>query len=116
MTLHRTSFAADIAILRQIVDERQVQILVVGLPYTMKGELGPQARRTQKLAYRIAQALDLPLHYVDERLTSHEAEGLIRSQGLNPSEHRDLIDRKAAALILQQWLDQKLWQSSRGNE
>jgi putative Holliday junction resolvase len=102
------------AVLRQIVDERQVQILVVGLPYTMKGELGSQARRTQKLARRIAQALDLPLHYVDERLTSHEAEGLMRSEGLNLAEHRDLVDRKAAALILQQWLDQKLWQSSHG--
>lgn len=98
--------------LRQIVTERQVQTLVVGLPYTMNGELGTQAQRTQKLAQRIAKALDLPLDYIDERLTSHEAESMMRAQRMNPAAQRDLIDRKAAALILQRWLDQKPWQSS----
>ena len=116
MTIRRTSFAQDLNLLRQIVAERQVQTLVVGLPYTMDGELGTQARKTQKLASRIAKALDLPLHYVDERLTSHEAELMMRSQRINLAQHRDLIDRKAAALILQQWLDQKPWQSSVGAE
>lgn len=116
MTIRRTSFAQDLNLLRQIVAERQVQTLVVGLPYTMDGELGTQARKTQKLASRIAKALDLPLHYVDERLTSHEAESMMRSQRINLAQHRDLIDRKAAALILQQWLDQKPWQSSVGAE
>lgn len=111
-TIRRTSFAKDMEMLRQIVAERQVQTLVVGLPYTMQGELGAQAQRTQKLADRIAKTLDLPLNYIDERLTSHEAESMMRTQGLNPAEHRDLIDRKAAALILQQWLDQKPWLSS----
>lgn len=112
ITIRRTSFSEDIHLLRQIVAERQVQTLVVGLPYTMDGELGTQAQKTQKLACRIAKALELPLHYIDERLTSHEAESMMRSQRINPAEHRDLIDRKAAALILQQWLDQKPWQSS----
>lgn len=110
-TIHRTSFAKDIDLLRQIVMERQVQRLVVGLPYTMDGQIGTQAQRTQKLACRIAKALDLPLDYVDERLTSHEAESMMRAQRINPAEHRELIDRKAAALILQQWLDQKPWLS-----
>lgn len=110
-TIRRTSFAKDIEILRQIAVKRQAQILVVGLPYTMAGEVGSQAQRTQKLALRLGKALDLPLDYIDERLTSHEAESMMRAQRLNPAEHRDLIDRKAAALILQQWLDQKPWQS-----
>lgn len=111
ITIRRTTFAKDIEILQQIAVERQVQTLVVGLPYTMDGELGTQAQRTQKLARRIAKALDLPLDYADERLTSQAAESMMWAQGLNPSEHRDLIDRKAAALILQQWLDRKPWRS-----
>jgi len=110
-TIRRTSFAKDIELLRQIVIERQVQTLVIGLPYTMKGEVGTQAQKTQKLAKRISKALDLPLDFIDERLTSHEAESMMRKQRINPSEQRGMIDRKAAALILQRWLDQKPWLS-----
>lgn len=111
-TIRRTSFAKDMEILRQIVTERQVDTLVVGLPYTMKGEVGTQAQRTQKLAKRIAKTLDLPLDFMDERLTSHEAEAMMRGQRINPAEQKGMIDRKAAALILQRWLDQKPWLSS----
>lgn len=106
-TIHRTSFAQDIRELQGIIHIRQVQVLVAGLPYTMSGQLGSQARRTQTLAHRIAQAVDLPLEYMDERLTSCEAEAILRSQGIQPSQHRDWVDRQAAALILQQWLDQR---------
>ncbi|WP_299484975.1 Holliday junction resolvase RuvX [Acaryochloris sp. IP29b_bin.137] len=108
-TIQRTSFAQDVETLRRLVEQRQVQTLVIGLPYTMDGELGTQAQRTQKLALRIGKALNLPIDFVDERLTSHEAESMMRAQRVNASKHRALIDRKAAALILQRWLDQKPW-------
>lgn len=111
-TIRRTSFAKDIETLRRLVEQRQVQTLVIGLPYTMDGKLGTQAQRTQRLAHRIGKALNLPITFIDERLTSHEAESMMRNQRLNTSEHRDLIDRKAAALILQRWLDQKPWRVS----
>lgn len=106
-TIERTAFQQDLAQLGQLVQLRQVQVLVVGLPYSMNGTLGFQAREVQKLARRLSSALHLPLEYVDERLTSFQAEQLIRAQGLSPSRHKALIDRKAAALILQQWLDQR---------
>lgn len=114
-TLHRTSFERDMDQLRRIVQERQVQVLVVGLPYSMDGHLGFQAQQIQKLAQRIAAALDLPLEFTDERLTSYQAEEMLRAQKLAPSQHRDLIDRKAAALILQQWLDQRRAHSHQGS-
>ncbi len=106
-TVERTNFAADVAKLRAIAEERQVQTLVVGLPYTLKGELGHQARQVQKLARRLAQALDLPLVFVDERLTSIAARDLIQQENRSPARNKGLIDRKAAALILQQWLDEQ---------
>jgi len=106
-TVERTNFAADVAKLRAIAAERQVQTLVVGLPYTLKGEVGYQARQVQKLAHRLAQALDLPLVFVDERLTSIAARDLIQQENRSPSRNKGLIDRKAAALILQQWLDEQ---------
>ncbi|MEG4200448.1 Holliday junction resolvase RuvX [Microcoleus sp. Pol12A5] len=106
-TLVRSSFDRDVAYLREIVRERRVQILVAGLPYSLSGELGAQARQVQKYATRIAAALELPLEYVDERLTSVEAEELMKTQGISLSQNKGAIDRKAAALILQQWLDER---------
>ncbi|MEO0373985.1 MAG: Holliday junction resolvase RuvX [Cyanobacteria bacterium P01_A01_bin.17] len=106
-TIHRTTFAQDTAQLRHWVQERQVEILVAGLPYNMDGQLGTQARRTQKLARRFAAALQLPLEYMDERLTSYEAELMMQAEHISPSQNKGMVDRKAAALILQQWLDQK---------
>ncbi|MBF2080611.1 MAG: Holliday junction resolvase RuvX [Synechococcales cyanobacterium T60_A2020_003] len=105
LTIDRRSFAEDVALLRDLVTERQVSQLVVGLPYTMDGELGFQARQVQKFADRLSKALQLPVEYVDERLTSVEAEQLIQGEGRSPSQNKALIDRKAAALILQRWLD-----------
>ncbi|MBW4565283.1 MAG: Holliday junction resolvase RuvX [Mojavia pulchra JT2-VF2] len=104
-TIERTSFERDVEQLRQLVDQRQVQVLVIGLPYSMDGSLGFQARHVQKLATRLAKALKLPIEYVDERLTSFQAEQLLRDENRSPSRHKALIDRKAASLILQQWLD-----------
>ncbi|MEG4074524.1 Holliday junction resolvase RuvX [Microcoleus sp. Pol14C2] len=106
-TLVRSSFDRDVAYLRELVRERRVQILVAGLPYSLSGELGAQARQVQKYATRIAAALELPLEYVDERLTSVEAEELMKTQGISLSQNKGAIDRKAAALILQQWLDER---------
>ncbi|MEG4228561.1 Holliday junction resolvase RuvX [Microcoleus sp. N9_B2] len=106
-TLVRSSFDRDVAYLRELVRERRVQILVAGLPYSLSGELGAQARQVQKYANRIATALDLPLEYVDERLTSVEAEELMKAAGISLSQNKGAIDRKAAALILQQWLDER---------
>lgn len=104
-TIERTCFAQDLEQLQTIVAQRQAQILVVGLPYSMNGSIGFQARQVQKAARRLAAGLHLPLEFVDERLTSLEAEQLLRADKVQPSRHKGAIDRKAAALILQRWLD-----------
>ena len=104
-TIERSSFAQDVEQLRELVNQRQVQVLVIGLPYSMDGSLGFQARHVQKLATRLGKALNLPMEYVDERLTSYQAEQMLRDENRSPSRHKAMIDRKAEALILQQWLD-----------
>lgn len=106
-TIMRTSFQQDIAQLQVIVQEREVQVLVVGLPYSMNGSLGFQAREVQKYARRLSQALALPVEYVDERLTSVQAEEMLKSANISVAQNKELIDRKAASLILQQWLDER---------
>ena len=106
-TLKRSSFVQDVAQLRTIIEDREVQLLVVGLPYSLDGSIGFQAKQVQKYATRLAATLELPLEYVDERLTSVEAQEQMKAQNISPSRNKALIDRKAAAIILQQWLDQR---------
>lgn len=106
-TVFRSSFDQTVAEIRRLVEARQVQVLVVGLPYSMNGELGFQARQVQKFSARLSSALGLPVEYVDERLTSVQAEQLLVAQNRSPSRNKALIDRAAASLILQQWLDDR---------
>lgn len=111
-TIHRRSFSQDMDELKQMIRDRQIDRLIVGLPYTMDGKIGFQAKRIQRLAQRISEAVNLPIEFMDERLTSHEAKQLIGQH--RRRSHRELgaVDRMAAALILQQWLDQKRQETS----
>jgi putative holliday junction resolvase len=104
-TIWRSSFPEDIAQLTQIIEERQVEILVIGLPYTMDGNIGSQAKQVQKFARRVAAVIELPIEYVDERLTSYAAEQMMKEANISVSQNKATIDRIAAAVILQQWLD-----------
>jgi putative holliday junction resolvase len=103
-TIERTTLAQVIAALRVIVEERQIDRLVVGMPYRMDGSIGTQAKNTRRTAKAIAKALALPIEFVDERLTSDAAEERLRAENIMPSWNKGLVDRKAAAIILQQWL------------
>jgi putative holliday junction resolvase len=106
-TIYRVGFDRDLAAFAEIVADRQVDTLVVGLPYTMDGSLGKQAQQVQKYATRLARLLQLNLEYTDERLTSVAAEEAIAATGQIPSRNKADIDKKAAAIILQQWLDER---------
>lgn len=104
-TIWRSSFQEDVAQLAEIITERDVEVLVIGLPYTMDGNIGSQAKQVQKFARRISTALELPIEYVDERLTSYAAEQMMIEANISVSQNKATIDRIAAAVILQQWLD-----------
>lgn len=104
-TIWRSSFQDDIAQLTQIITDRQVEILVLGLPYKMDGSIGSQAKQVQKFARRVAAVIDLPIEYVDERLTSYAAEQMMIASNISISQNKGTVDRIAAAVILQQWLD-----------
>jgi putative holliday junction resolvase len=106
-TIVRSSFDRDIAQLAEIICDRQVEILVLGLPYTMDGAIGSQAKQVQKFGRRITTVLGLPIEYVDERLTSYAAEQMMIANKISVSQNKATIDRIAAAVILQQWLDER---------
>ncbi|MEM8613395.1 MAG: Holliday junction resolvase RuvX [Cyanobacteria bacterium P01_H01_bin.105] len=104
-TIDNKSFTYVTEQLGQLARQREATLLVVGLPYTMDGNLGPQARRVRKFTKRLAKAVSLPVTYVDERLTSVEAEEQLQAEHQPIVKNKGLIDRRAAAIILQQWLD-----------
>lgn len=106
-TIERTSFREDVEKLKKIVAEREIEVLIIGLPYSMNGELGFQAKQVQKFAKRLSAALQLPIEYIDERLTSTQAEEQLKAQKRFSSRNKGAIDRQAAAIILQQWLDER---------
>ena len=97
-----------------IVEDYEPDVLVSGRPMTMAGERGPQAERVEVQAQKIADALDLPLYFEDERLSSAEAKRILREQGLSEKQMRGKVDMIAASLFLQSWLDSRQERDERG--
>lgn len=106
-TIYRTCLTEDLRQLQEIIKERDVEILVVGLPYNLDGTIGFQAKKVQKFADKISRILQLPIEYVDERLTSVEASTQLKAQKRFSTRDKGAIDCRAAAIILQQWLDMR---------
>lgn len=104
-TIYRKNWAEEIEQLREIIAKREIEILVLGLPYNLDGTLGYQAKKVQQYGSKISRILNLPVEYVDERLTSVEAQAQLKAQKKFNTRDKGAIDRRAAAIILQQWLD-----------
>ncbi len=106
-TIIRSSFTNDVEQLQKIIKEREIEILIIGVPYSFDGTLGTQAQQVIKYAQKLNKILKLPIEYVDETLTSIEAEEQLKaSKRFSARKNKELIDQRAAAIILQQWLDQ----------
>ena len=87
--------------------ERRVTDVVLGHPLNMDDSVGPKAREAEELARRLQVELGLPVHLVDERLTSYEAESTISKSARREVRASGTIDSRAATLILQDFLNQK---------
>jgi putative holliday junction resolvase len=88
-----------------VLRERRITDVVLGLPLNMDGTSGPKAQEIERYARRIEADFGLPVHLVDERLTSYEAESTVppsKRRGLRQS---GLIDSRAATIILQDFLE-----------
>lgn len=103
--IDRTDEQPGIAAILAIIDQNQVGGIVVGLPISMNGNIGPQAEKVQGFARELSQHTKLPLEFRDERLTTVAAQRLIRMTRKNRKVRDDAV---AAALILQGYLDEKM--------
>jgi putative holliday junction resolvase len=111
-TIERQSLEGDIALIGELITERRATQVIIGLPYKLDGTLGTQAKQVQKFGRRLGKTLQISVEYVDERLTSIAAEADMIAAGISLRDHKGEIDRRAAAIILQQWLDARREQRS----
>lgn len=102
--MQRRSAKADRQMLVALAGELGIDRVIIGLPLSMEGEIGPNAERARSFGQYLARAVRVPVEYQDERLTTVEAEERLRASGLSSSERRRRIDAAAAAVILEDYM------------
>ena len=90
-----------------IIKEYSVEKIVAGLPLMMNGDFGPQAQDCEEFAKKIEQKTNINVIFVDERLTSFEAEEILKAQKVKYTKDKGKVDMIAASIILQEYLDTK---------
>jgi putative holliday junction resolvase len=92
--------------IRRLIDEHEVTEVVIGLPLDLAGEEGEWAREVRTFGDEMVRRTGLPVHWVDERMSSVLAERTVRGMGLKRSqrEEKERVDAAAAAILLQQFL------------
>jgi putative pre-16S rRNA nuclease len=104
-TIHVGQPPGELRSVAALVREHEAVLVVVGLPLSMSGEVGPRARHAEGFAQALRAALEVPVELHDERLSTVEAERGLRDAGVSGRDRREVVDRTAAAVILQSWLD-----------
>jgi putative holliday junction resolvase len=104
-TLHRQNKRTDFAQLERVIAEHDVAEIVMGLPLRMSGAEGIQAEKMQAFAEEVRRRFKLPVHLWDERLTSVQANRLLRETDMSIKRRGEVVDQMAAVLILQSWMD-----------
>ena len=106
-TLERTNIRQDLAALERLSVEREVGLIVMGYPLHMSGREGRQTEYTRDFAARLAQRTGLEVRFWDERLTTVEAQRVLRSSGIGIEKRAKAVDKLAAQILLESYLDQE---------
>jgi len=101
----RTGAPADVKAIADLVHGHGVTLVVIGHPLHLSGEAGERAHHAERFAEALDAFLDVPVLLQDERLSSVEADRALREAGASGRERRRTVDRSAATVILQAWLD-----------
>jgi putative Holliday junction resolvase len=104
-TLRRKNKRTDFGRLNQIIQQYEISEIVVGLPLRMSGMEGTQSEKMRRFAEDLGKASGLPVHLWDERLTSAEANRVLRDSEMSIKRRGEVVDRLAAVLILQSWME-----------
>lgn len=104
-TVRRTGLKADVAAIEALATEHHIERIVVGWPLQPNGRPGATARRVDRLAVAIEERTGLPIERWDERMTTRLATRALIEGGVRRKARKQVVDKVAATLILQSWLD-----------
>jgi len=104
-TIRRENKRLDFERLANTINQYQVSEIVVGYPLRLSGVEGAQAEKMQRFAEELRARFSLPVHLWDERLTSTQANRLLREAEVSIKKRSQAVDRMAAVLILQSWME-----------
>jgi putative Holliday junction resolvase len=104
-TVRRADLKRDLRELAELVRDREVETVVVGLPRSLNGSEGPQARKVMAFVEALRIAVKVPVVTWDERFTTVAAENALIEGGVSRERRKGLVDKVAAVLILQNYLD-----------
>ena len=104
-TLERTRIREDIARLSKLIVEKNVSLLLMGNPLHMSGHAGRQTEYARDFAHRLTSATGIPVEFWDERLTSVQAERVLRESGISIQKRAAAVDQLAAVILLESYLD-----------
>ena len=98
-------FEACLARIQTILREKEVEMILVGMPRNMDGSYGPAAQKVREFVAALQQAVTVPIKTLDERLTSVQANRLLVQANVRREERKRKVDKMAAAILLQSYLD-----------
>jgi putative Holliday junction resolvase len=98
-------FAGFLDRLKAILHEKEVELILVGMPRNMDGSYGPAALKVQEFVGVLKEAVTVPLQTWDERLTSAQAQRFLIQGGVRREQRKEKVDKTAAAILLQSYLD-----------
>lgn len=105
VTIKRSDVKTDIAKIIEIIEEQEISKIIIGMPYNMDGSKGPSAQRVMSFVDLLKKEVSQEIIYQDERLTTIEAEEVLINDRIRREKRKEHIDKIAAALILQSYLD-----------
>jgi len=98
-------FAQFLARLKDIIRDKEVELLLVGMPRSLDGSYGPAALKVQEFVAVLKEAIGIPIQTWDERLTSAQANRFLIQAGVRRQARKEKVDKTAAAILLQSYLD-----------
>lgn len=104
---HNEEYDRLINDVREIVLEKKVDEIVLGLPKNMNNTIGPKGELSYKFKEMLEKSINIPVHLIDERLTTKQATDILISNDTSRKKRKKVIDSMAATIILQSYLDKK---------
>lgn len=108
-TYKRKNLDQDLKFFKDLIEDLSVTKVVIGLPVNMDGTEGERAFKTRQFGEKLNSVSEIEIEFVDERLTSVEAEEILIEAGVKREKRKEVIDKIAAALILESYLNRKTY-------